>query len=208
MSTKYEIYNLRQAVIERLKLGLPTTLEEFDNPAHQRARDDAMDNALELITLAREVNCPEFLPCAFYYCTQLPLTMLIEGDGAHTLSPADLIACVKGREELLSAQRTETHPFMYRVGGDRLDCNSCKQVGGNRGISPVLLSIFREDGAFRPFCLRLDPTEVEWAGMHACKTCARHFPSVVKTARKKVWKSFRRCSAWENGKTSLPRRAR
>ncbi|KIJ58510.1 hypothetical protein HYDPIDRAFT_102521 [Hydnomerulius pinastri MD-312] len=189
ISTKYEVTDLRQTAVDRLQLGLPTTLQAFDDPTHAKAREEAMDNAIQLVNLVRETNCPELLPCAFYYCTQLPTTTVLEGDGVHSLSWPDVAACLKGRELLFDAQRNDTHRFMFAANGEAW-CSHCDyevEVYGPHPSPPVNLASTQTS---RPICLSYVPTDELWDSLGGCDLCIAEHKSLLKYGREGVWKKL------------------
>ncbi|KAG2138635.1 uncharacterized protein EDB93DRAFT_1230831 [Suillus bovinus] len=128
LSTKYKIEPLRDLALRRLKRSVPTTLASFDDPRYQDDRATAQKNVLAVINLARETNCLELLPCAYYYCSRLPTRTIFEGNGRVVLALPDITICILGKDQLLDMQRKTTHPFLYTLPtlkfGSRCNCGS------------------------------------------------------------------------------------
>ncbi|KAG2344372.1 hypothetical protein BDR05DRAFT_181481 [Suillus weaverae] len=161
LSTKYKMERLRDLALQRLKRGVPTTLASFDDPEHQNCRAAAQQNVLAVINLAREINCLELLPCAYYYCSRLPTSTIFGGNGEVVLALPDITACVLGKDQLLNVQRQTTHSFLYTLPG--FGCKGCK--GNNR----LLLEYLQRQDFTRPCTIE---QFTDWEKIGVCKGCA------------------------------------
>lgn len=167
LSTKYEMERLRDLALQRLKRGVPMTLASFDDPEYQDDRATAQQNVLAVINLARETNCLELLPCAYYYCSRLPTSTILEGDGGVVLASLDITACVLGRDRLLNMQRQTTHSFLYTL--PKLDSGfGCKGCGVNES-DRLLLDYLQRQDLTRPCTLE---QFTDWKKIGMCKSCA------------------------------------
>ncbi|KAG1780654.1 hypothetical protein EV702DRAFT_1079385 [Suillus placidus] len=151
LSTKYKMERLRDLALQRLKRG--------DD------RATAQQNVLAVINFAREINCLELLPCAYYYCSRLPTSTIFGGNGEVALALPDITACVLGKDQLLNIQRQTTHSFLYTL--PRLDfgfgCKGCK--GNNR----LLLEYLQRQDFTRPCTFE---QFTDWKKIGVCKGCA------------------------------------
>lgn len=181
LSTKYGMARLRDLVLQRLKRGVPTTLASFDDPRYQNDRVMAQRNVLAVINLARETNCLELLPCAYYYCSRLPTSTIFEGDGGTVLALPDITACILGKDQLLNIQRQTTHSFLYTpkvdLGFDGEDCLFC---GGN---DRLLLEYLQRQDSTRPCTFE---QFTDWKKIGRCESCS---PSrgLMKSRRDVAW---------------------
>jgi hypothetical protein len=194
LSTKYEIPRLRDLALRRLKRGVPTTLASFDDPGLQDDRASAQRNVLAVINLARETNCLELLPCAYYYCSRLPTSTIFEGDGGVVLALPDVTACILGKDQLLNMQRQTTHPFLYTLpqrafgfGPKGCDCGENDRL--------LLQYLQRQD--FTKPCTFEQFTD--WGKIGMCKSC---IPSRqhMKSQRDAAWGQLPRIfglESWE-----------
>jgi hypothetical protein len=158
---------LRDLALQRLKRGVPTTLASFDDPGYQDDRAIAQRNALAVINLARETNCLELLPCAYYYCTRLPTSTIFEGNNGVVLASSDIAACVLGRDRLLNMQRQTTHSFLYTL-PILASGFGCKGCGVNESDRLFLGYLQRQDST-RPCTFE---QFTEWKKIGMCKSCA------------------------------------
>lgn len=165
LSTKYDMARLRDLALQRLKCGVPTTLASFDDPKYQDERASAQRNVLAVINLAREINCLELLPCAYYYCSRLPTSTIFQGDGRDVLVLPDITACILGKEQLLKMQRQTTHPFLYTTPKHCFGFG-CKNCGCQN--DRLLLEYLQRQDVTRP-CTFEQFTDWEKIGM--CKSC-------------------------------------
>ncbi|KAH7911873.1 hypothetical protein BJ138DRAFT_1112858 [Hygrophoropsis aurantiaca] len=93
ISTKYEIYDLREWAKRELFSRWPIDLTKMNN--------NALPHAAEAICLARECDIPEILPAAFYALSTQRWAHNAEGGQSHlTLHPEDLRCFIAGRESL------------------------------------------------------------------------------------------------------------
>jgi hypothetical protein len=171
---------LRDLALQRLKRGVPTTLASFDDPKHQDDRVTAQRNVLAVINLARETNCLELLPCAYYYCSRLPTSTIFEGHGGVVLTLQDITACILGKDQLLEMQRHTTHPFLYTLLKHTFGFGQKGCVCEN---DRLLLGYLQRQDFMRP-CTFEQFTDWEKIGM--CKNCA---PSrqYMKSRRDVAW---------------------
>lgn len=156
---------LRDLALQRLKCGVPTTLASFDDPKYHHERAIAQRNVLAVINLAREINCLELLPCAYYYCSRLPTSTIFEGNGGDVLALPDITACILGKEQLLKMQRKTTHPFLYTTpkhcyGFSRKNCG-CEN-------DRLLLEYLQRQDVTRPYTFE---QFTDWEKIGMCKSC-------------------------------------
>ncbi|KAG1814952.1 hypothetical protein EV424DRAFT_1412892 [Suillus variegatus] len=181
LSTKYEMKRLRDLALQRLKRGVPTTLASFDDPGYQDDRATAQKHVLAVINLARETNCLELLPCAYYYCSRLPASTIFDGSGRVILALPDITACILGKEQLLNMQRQTTHPFLYTLPKSKFGTRCHDQCGGNDWLLLQYLQRqdFRRPCTFEQF--------IDWEKIGACKSCASPHQSAHTKGRQEAW---------------------
>ncbi|KAG1818690.1 uncharacterized protein BJ212DRAFT_1298744 [Suillus subaureus] len=167
LSTKYEMDRLRDLALQRLKRGVPTTLASFDDPKYKDDRATAQKNVLAVINIARETNCLELLPCAYYYCSRLPTGTIFEGNGGVVLASPDISACVLGRDRLLNMQRQTTHSFLYKLPTLAVGFG-CKGCGANES-DRLLLDYLQRQDLTRPCTFE---QFTDWKKIGMCKGCA------------------------------------
>ncbi|KIJ60506.1 hypothetical protein HYDPIDRAFT_170143 [Hydnomerulius pinastri MD-312] len=191
LSTKYEITELWLKATRHLEFGLPSTLEIFDNPIYVEHRKFAEENAIELVNLARQIGLLEILPCALYYCARLPIDTILDGKGANTLSAADVLACLLGKEQLLKLQREKTHPFIWQAPKPNIKDRRTRRCtdgtcvcGGQHG---KFLKYLQEKDLSTPFPLELFD---QWHIVGRCVYCAAHLIVAHQEARESVWKDL------------------
>lgn len=197
LSTKYEMARLRDLALQRLKCGVPTTLASFDDPKHQDERATAQRNALAVINLAREINCLELLPCAYYYCSRLPTSTIFEGNGGDVLALPDITACILGKEQLLKMQRQTTHSFLYNfpkhcfgIGRKICGCENDR----------LLLQYLQRQDVTRP-CTFEKFTDWEKIGM--CSSCIPSRQYMESRARGVAWAQLPQIFGLESWKKTV-----
>ncbi|KAG2106581.1 uncharacterized protein F5147DRAFT_700486 [Suillus discolor] len=181
LSTKYEMKRLRDLALQRLKRGVPTTLASFDDPGYQDDRATAQKHVLAVINLARETNCLELLPCAYYYCSRLPASTIFEGSGGVILALPDITACILGKEQLLDIQRQTTHPFLYTLPKSKFEsfCKDCCEGNDRLLLQYLQRQDFRRPCTFEQF--------IHWEKIGACKSCASPHQSAHTKGRQEAW---------------------
>lgn len=81
-----------------------TTLDGFDylSVTDRTYSDKGMAHRLmKVISVARETDLFEIPPCAFHFCSQIPLDETLDGTHGH-LANEDIIIMLKGRQRLIS----------------------------------------------------------------------------------------------------------
>ncbi|KAG2360672.1 hypothetical protein BDR07DRAFT_1335487 [Suillus spraguei] len=193
LSTKYDMERLRDLALQRLKRGVPTTLASFDYPGYQDDRATAQRNVLAVINIAREINCLELLPCAYYYCSRLPTSTIFKGNGGAVLALPDITACILGKDQLLNMQRQTTHPFLYTL--PKLNFGiGCKHCGGN---CILLLEYLQHRDLARPCTFE---QFTDWEKIGVCKSCASTLQSAHMKDRRDAWAQLPRIfglESWE-----------
>ncbi|KAK7690527.1 hypothetical protein QCA50_005625 [Cerrena zonata] len=93
--------------------------------------------AIEVVNLARAFNIPSILPAAFYVCSRLSPKVLMEGivypDGRRSvLSPADLLRCWNGQQELDRRYAVALQDLRNVIAGDFCeDEDECSEAKKN-----------------------------------------------------------------------------
>lgn len=194
LSTKYQVERLRDLALQRLKRGVPSTLAAFDDPGYQDDRENARRNVLAVINLARETSCLELLPCAYYYCSRLPTSTILEGDGDVVIASPDITACLLGKDQLLNMQRQNTHSFLFTHPKVNFFGASCQDCGGN---TKLLLQYFRRQDFMTPCTFE---QFTDWENIGVCKSCATSHQNDHKRGRQDAWAELPRIfglESWE-----------
>ncbi|KAG0701990.1 hypothetical protein DFH29DRAFT_999760 [Suillus ampliporus] len=179
LSTKYEMEQLQDLALERLKRGVPSTLASFDIPEHQKDRANAQRDVLAIIQLAREINSLELLPCAYYYCSRLSTSTIFEGRDGVVLALPDITACILGKDQLRIMQRQTTHSFLYTLPRFNESCD--KKCGGN----DRLLLQYLQSQDFATPCTFEQFTD--WEKIGVCKGCAPAYRGKHMKGRRDAW---------------------
>ncbi|KAG2121097.1 hypothetical protein DEU56DRAFT_746871, partial [Suillus clintonianus] len=182
LSTKYKVERLRALALQRLKRGVPSTLAAFDDPKHQDDRKNAQRNALAVINLARESNCLELLPCAYYYCSRLPTSTILEGNARGVvIALPDITACILGKDQLLDIQRRKTHSFLFSFPRAEILDGSCRKCGEKIELFLQYFQCqdFKTPCTFEQF--------TDWEKIGACKGCASSYQNKHKKGRQDAW---------------------
>jgi hypothetical protein len=117
LSTKYNVDVLRRRALAHISSLYPTTLQEWD-----LRKDTAMEvfNArpFAVLLLAKETGHQALLPACMYLCADsVDINDILDGlksiDGQHIeLDWPDKRACIRGRQNLLLALRSEVFAFL------------------------------------------------------------------------------------------------
>ncbi|KAJ7274464.1 hypothetical protein B0H12DRAFT_399869 [Mycena haematopus] len=117
LSTKYNVDILRRRALAHISSLYPTTLQEWD-----LRKDTAMEvfNArpFAVLLLAKETGHQALLPACMYLCADsVDINDILDGltsiDGKHIeLDWPDKRACIRGRQNLLLALRSEVFAFL------------------------------------------------------------------------------------------------
>ncbi|TFK35207.1 hypothetical protein BDQ12DRAFT_688397 [Crucibulum laeve] len=174
VSTKYNMHVLRSKCISIIAHKFPSTLAGCDRVLSAQSVYEPSD-IVRVIPLARETNVPEVLPWAYYLCTHIPTTKLINDS---VLSWRDKALCLAGKEKLWEAQKTITHTVLFeftRSPTCTIGCTSRLPTMGWRDTET----------------LRASPHPLEeYTGMAALKFCAKcqaQMETQHRTGREKVW---------------------
>ncbi|KAG1731351.1 uncharacterized protein EDB91DRAFT_1252221 [Suillus paluster] len=192
LGTKYQMKTLRDLALERLKRGVPSTLASFDVPEHQKDRANAQQDVLAIINLAREINCLELLPCAYYYCSRLSTSTIFKGSDGVVLASPDITACILGKDQLLDMQRRTTHSFLYTL--PKLN-KSCGQGCGEN--DRCLLQYLQHQDFTTPSTFELF---TDWEKIGVCKDCAPSHQSRHMKGRQDAWEQLPKIFGLESWK--------
>ncbi|KAJ7638481.1 hypothetical protein FB45DRAFT_903008 [Roridomyces roridus] len=117
LSTKYNVDSLRRRSLNHIASLYPTTLQEWEI-----RKDTAMEvfNArpFAVLLLAKETRHHALLPASFYLCADsIEINDILDGvssiDGKHLeLDWPDKRSCIRGRQNLLLALRSEVFAFL------------------------------------------------------------------------------------------------
>ncbi|KAJ6616627.1 hypothetical protein B0H10DRAFT_1799065 [Mycena sp. CBHHK59/15] len=117
LSTKYNVDFLRRRALAHISSLYPTTLQEWD-----QRKDTSMEvfNArpFAVLLLAKETGHQALLPACMYLCADsVDINDILDGlksiDGKHLeLDWPDKRACIRGRQNLLLALRSEVFAFL------------------------------------------------------------------------------------------------
>ncbi|KAJ3540716.1 hypothetical protein NM688_g6189 [Phlebia brevispora] len=180
---KYEMEEVRLEGLRRLQICFPDKLRDFHEKAavvrthpyvlfivpFTRPIDLKIEDAIEVIALARRFNIKSVLPAAFYTAAQLPIATLVQAlspDGV--LSKEDLTSCLEGKAELI--RQTLEHLSDAQEAMDEA-CGNCE------------LDIRAETCG--PDALRLLTYDVD-----LCDLCLDFFHSESKEWREGIWSSL------------------
>ncbi|KAG1735236.1 hypothetical protein EDB19DRAFT_1725206 [Suillus lakei] len=192
LSTKYQMERLRVMALQQLKRGVPSTLASFDDPGHRHDRANAQRNVLAIINIARETNCLELLPCAYYYCSRLSTSTILQGNGEVVLASPDITACILGKDQLLNMQRQTTHSFLYTLPKPDSGGSCCKERGRS---DRLLLQYLQHQDLTTPCTFELF---TDWKKIGMCKSCAPLLQHIQ--SRRKAWVQLPRIfglESWE-----------
>ncbi|KIM89314.1 hypothetical protein PILCRDRAFT_813243 [Piloderma croceum F 1598] len=181
LSTKYEMPTFRQECISYITSCFPSELSDFDDPPPR-------PSCFWAVTMARECDILEILPCAMYLCAREPPRVIIEGgdgDSRNCLSQGDQNLCWEAREQLAHMAESEVFSFLYRF-QPHSECqaaNKCRS--GARGI----IRIFYETNRIYPYgrmeALRIEDFSIY--GKSVCGCCLTAMRTSHHTGRQVVW---------------------
>lgn len=190
---KYEIPELWQSAISRLRICFPEKLSDFRNAKTYKENpgDDylhfepplihmRLEEVLGVINLARAYDLPSLLPSAFYLCSLLSTGTLIhggrDGDGNQLLlSKNDITACIDGHITLMQEETLKISSMAKAVARD------CPHLG----ICDIAELFWRrETGLVKASGATL--THASWLDPYLFDTCR-----VCKDELKKRWNRYR-----------------
>ncbi|KAI1781887.1 hypothetical protein LXA43DRAFT_907382 [Ganoderma leucocontextum] len=173
LSHKYQLDELLEAVVPRLKGTFTTELEMWDKSRGFYELPPlglTSDHAIEALNLFRLLDRPEMIPVALYWCCQLRPAVLLRGvtrsDGVtrEHPSPTDLELCFEVKEKLVQAtihlllQLCEVYEVKIAQVSGNQDCQSPDDcLDGLRD----LLDVFR---GFLHDSIDADPLDTYYAG--------------------------------------------
>ncbi|KAI1786587.1 hypothetical protein LXA43DRAFT_952359 [Ganoderma leucocontextum] len=199
LSHKYQLDELLEAVVPRLKGTFTTELEMWDKSRGFYELPPlglTSDHAIEALNLFRLLDRPEMIPVALYWCCQLRPAVLLRGvtrsDGVtrEHPSPTDLELCFEVKEKLVQAtihlllQLCEVYEVKIAQVSGNQDCQSPDDcLDGLRD----LLDVFR---GFLHDSIDADPLDTYYAGqldesVESGGMCSsRHSPHILYLAMK------------------------
>jgi hypothetical protein len=195
LSTKYEMSTCRQEYVSYLTSLYPTTLYGFDAFEHDWRpyvdREPVRPNCLWAVTIAREVNIPQILPCAMYCCTRLPAQEIIRGDGRNRLSQEDQNICWAAQKRLEEMTRSGTFGFLHDF-QPSFDCQTKEECGnGSQGNLRSFHCDERVPG--RTYAKVGGPLSVEDFSRYkdnVCGKCLIAMEARHKARRREVWSAL------------------
>ncbi|KAG6914731.1 hypothetical protein DXG01_015698 [Tephrocybe rancida] len=192
VSTKYNIYILRQKCISILRGIFPTSLNDCDMLLSSGYSYNA-SAIVQAIPLARETNIPEILPWAFYVSSSISEDALLKDS---VLSWKDKALCLVGKDQLWSFQKSQTHRFLFEFSKAPACVLACQSR------LPQLMTWRRTEE------LRTKPHPLEsfdeWDSLKVCLRCLEHSQILHQKAREKVWDelpSVYHLGSWEDIRT-------
>jgi hypothetical protein len=189
LSTKYEMPTFRQECISYIASCFPSKLCDFY---------DEISSGIEqlscfwAVTMARECNIPEIIPCAMYLCTRQSALDIINGDdnGKNRLSQGDQNLCWEAREQLARMAESEVFSFVWSF-QPHIACQTLKQCkNGARGF----IRIFYETDSIHPYG-RMEALRIEdfsKYGKNVCGCCLSAIQTSHEMGRQGVWSALPR----------------
>lgn len=111
LGQKYQVDFIVTEAVRRLNQECPTKASHSFISGITRTNSSISDHkhggmGITIVNLARQFNLRHLLPYALYLCSKLTVEQLVNGiiledESRERLSPNDLIACLKGRDQLL-----------------------------------------------------------------------------------------------------------
>lgn len=204
MSTKYMFSLLRQEIIAHLRVLYPSTLTEFLSDTRRELLITDFNNGILGVNIGLECDIPAILPAAYYLCSTMKPTQLIDGiknENTGTLAKLspEAYRSLAGFQEAWSAKVAEiardTRPPTGFLDidtciADFLDCLSWQDLCCQ---NPTYL-----DG--RCFFSFRDHLSI----MEVCKDCERILASRRTRVQKQMWEalpSFCQLGSWEQLQT-------
>lgn len=202
LGTKYNILQLRQEAIRRLKRCFPPSLPQFRNksvlPNTEGHNFDfsnsiklSIEDAILVVNLAREFDLNSILPPAFYLCAQLPFDKLIDDvpqddETVACLSPADLKIVLHGAVALRNAYLRNLEGLFYIKNGA-----SCKTTEScNAAILRVLRALWADSSLTKLDVLTV-PSWIDTLGKAAepfiCASCLKLLKTDHTQKRLRSW---------------------
>ena len=188
LSSKYGIQSLRSAIIDKLLVYYPISLDGYDQDSHLVLRMPASSRALDVIVLARQTRVLHLLPCAFYRAvTRGPVDVVagLTDPSALRLSETDLRAWIVGHHQLCLANRTIVCSYFFNRLPDTPGCVSTAHACFNRYFS-AFLGLHRRGISTGPLCFYKMPWEAISPKI-GCPACLAKLKEVHEEGRKKVW---------------------
>jgi hypothetical protein len=191
VSTKYQMATFRSQCILELTHLYPSSLEQFDAmyglngaPWTFQTKDDMATEFFKVFKLVYELNVPELLPCAFYFCTQLSLPNILAG-----LSKEDSAACLVGRDSLQKMQYEKTYAFVHHFPG-YLGCQSPGSCPREMGRSiPDFYRAKNQWTNLNPYTLQVADFSIYRDGS-ICPACLKAMEEDHQKSRKKAWEDL------------------
>jgi hypothetical protein len=190
LSTKYEMPTFRQECILYITSRFPSELCDFDAPIEVTSSDveqPARPSCFWAVTMSRECDIPNILPCAMYLCTQQPVRAIIDGngDGRNRLSQGDQNMCWEAREHLAHMAGSEVFSFLYRFQppSECLTKKTCKN--GARGNNLTFLDRCLDAYGGKIEALRIE--DFSKYEKNVCGCCLTAMRASHETGRQVVW---------------------
>lgn len=140
LSNKYEIDDLRQTGIERLRERFPGKIEDWENTYQETVLGEPRD-VISMANVARLLRLYRIHARALYHCCQLPTTDLVDGvvssDNVYeVLCSEDLKTCVSGLARL--GEMYLKHQDMLKYIATHLDYKHAKCSGPRQQLAGLI----------------------------------------------------------------------
>ncbi|KAJ6620705.1 hypothetical protein B0H10DRAFT_1791251 [Mycena sp. CBHHK59/15] len=181
LGKKYDLPSFRKDALRRLKVELPTTLDEWDELEDNWSlveHEDGME--FRILAFARELDLHSILPLMYYIIlagnSGRNLSKLL--DNTFDMNPTDRLACLQGYFRILDLQSTTTMAWLDTDSTPSSDCRSFERC--NAGVKAIMSLIFKPS---RPSIYVVRRWDKDW-NTHLCSDCLEASRSRFNSGRK------------------------
>ncbi|KAH8100768.1 hypothetical protein BXZ70DRAFT_935741 [Cristinia sonorae] len=207
ISTKYEISNLRQSVLDALRHYFPSSLEAFHTAKTTHHSHLTTGDYFLLANTCRETGVTSILPMILLICAHQDLTAILDGvpyphtpSGHIELSPKNKRIILGARPQLTHIARTVTLGVLYSARGHcaaawfwkpfrMVICGDKKRWAGWQMITEC-----RKDGFNSPMPETFGPFDT----FEFCRHCQREYDAGVAQGRRETWDGLPEIFGLEN----------
>ncbi|KAJ6584636.1 hypothetical protein B0H19DRAFT_1015201 [Mycena capillaripes] len=190
LSKKYDFPIFRKDCIRRLKMELPTTLEELDDlTSTWTLIQDENDIFFTIVSLAREIGLYSILPLVYCFMVtindKIYIPRILDTTDA-SLSDGDRLACLRGYHVLQELQSMTTMAWLD-LNKPHIPCATCQHP--DKCLSVVKEIICDLSGIHPPQIWIIDDWSEEWENS-LCGRCGKKAKEVFEAGRIKCWKEL------------------
>ena len=191
LGTKYQIEELREEAIQQLHRRYPKKIAGWDETCRTDNESSVastilvsypIDEDLVIANVASAMDLPDIHLAALHGCCSLPFDTLVNGrtldDGTvERLSPADLVACLQGKENLLVAARANLRMNLFAPETPPGDCRTPDSCGEKTKemLSRYRTAEERPRRMYDPLRPEDDEIERQCADIGLCHDCVKFY---------------------------------